>query len=255
MSKSLTITCTLLTATLLPLLAPTAAQAEVVDIRIDIGPSSGNTSGNWNNINGATATPLDLVNHGDGSDSGVDAEFAVDGISTSGGTQGGPAWPDPCNWDDVSATGDYCYLGPAASSSMLLTFRSPAVGGGLDPSKTYKVEVIASSYYSGGVVGDYTVNDKDSTNLDVNDVPVSDDFDAYADGYNADPHIMMTWTGVKAVLNESEDYYEIKLLVTRTGNYAALNAVNLTIPEPATMGLLGLGFAGMAVLRRRRRRA
>ena len=254
MSKSLTIACTLLTATLLPLLAPTAAQAEVVDIRIDLGPSSDDTSGNWNNINGATATPLDLVNHGDGLDSGVDAELAVVSISTSGKGQGGLAWPDPCDWDEESATGDYCFLAPGAADSMLLTFRSP-VGSGLDPSKTYKVEVIASSYYSGGVVGDYMVNDKDSTNVDGSGNPVSEGFDAYADGYNADPHIMMTWTGVKAALNESEDYYEIKLFVKRTGNYTALNAVNLTIPEPATMGLLGLGFAGMAVLRRRRRRA
>ena len=44
------------------------------------------------------------------------------------------------------------------------------------------------------------------------------------------------------------------LLLENTYPYAVLNAVRFT-PEPVTMGLLSLGFADMAVLRRRRRRA
>ena len=41
MNKSLTITCTLLAVSLLFLLAPTAARAEIVDIRIDVGSGAG----------------------------------------------------------------------------------------------------------------------------------------------------------------------------------------------------------------------
>ena len=44
------------------------------------------------------------------------------------------------------------------------------------------------------------------------------------------------------------------LLLENTYPYAVLNAVRFT-PEPATMGLMGLGFAGLAALRRRLRRA
>ena len=91
------------------------------------------------------------------------------------------------------------------------------------------------------------------------EIPMGDDSDNASSDYYDSPFVLNTQTAITG------QWRYVKISNEGNANpnwgdpsYTGLGEVQLFetfVPEPATMGLLGLGFAGMAALRRRRRRA
>ena len=248
MSKSLTIVCTLLTASLL--LAPATARADLVvngdEFRIDFSDVFVPGSGNWNVL---TNTDDDL------GDSGTLSEWTVGATRTAtweitdsfmAGTWSGDHWgtEDP-DWVAREAITDSFCVGGTSDYTGEVEF------GSLAGDLKYTLTLIASRDRTPRI-GDYFVKGVDGT-YDFSDGDVSDDFYAKEDGFTG--HKQMVWTEVEPYWTGSEYTISLKLAGDGGDGYSYANALRIeVVPEPATMGLLGLGFAGMAVLRRRRRK-
>lgn len=167
--------------------------AWALDLRIDFESYSGlaDPGGNWNTIpTGAlNSTYPGLIDYQTGTASDVGLLFvqgAGPGSTTLNGAWDGVAGPAFPSWIDPKATRDAFYTRGTDFPHAELKFS----GLGLDPAKTYRVEVIGSRAVATSRNSVYKVNGDPSDNLN------SDPYDAYADGYV--DHAVMTWRTASA---------------------------------------------------------
>ncbi len=192
-----------------------------LDIRVDFNTTAA-TPANWNGVSSAAvgAGVADLVDYGAGLGTGIslvvhdDFEYSsiVDGPWTAS-----PAYR---SWIDLDANKD----------GFLVRTSSGGTGGitlsGLDPTKTYRVELVGSRDTSTGRNFRATVNDLFSDNLN------SNVFDAYTNGFAG--HQVMTWRQLTAANGE------ITVALDAAGQHGHLNALRLT-EAPAQTVLIDFG--------------
>jgi len=189
----------------LGLLLALSVSAFALDLRIDVAANSltGNPGGNWNTLASASGSIANLTDYATGTGSGVSLtvtdNFSGPGNTNAGQWSGGQVFR---SWIDPVATNDYHFLQASSGNPYgQITF------AGLDPTKTYRVEMLGSRSFS-GTDGTFEVGGRLSDNLN------SDLYSAYTDGYQR--HEVMTWRDVPA-----------------TGGQIVLDAYNAT-PSAAT---------------------
>jgi hypothetical protein len=225
--------------TITGLLALTAVSASAAISYIDLGINSQTTTGNYNNMTGASgAVPNDLVNMIDitGAATGIRVEYVGNNIALAGtaGTGAnydvptdGASYPSVLSGVSVSALRDGLFIN--AGGVITLTFT------GLDAGMTYDF-LAYGARGNGGTGVTYTATGGNTENDSISSV--SD---------NGTETVNLT--GITA--NGSN---EITFVVTDGGGAGALNFLQITsvpIPEPSSTALLGLG--GLAFILRRRR--
>ena len=205
--------------------------ARGLDIRVDFNdPTAAPT--NWNLVASSSVSSgvADLIDFGTGTGTGIslaiDDSFH-DATSSEPVWSGSPAWR---SWIDVQANRDYfwvrtSYQGQTDNPTGGLTL------SGLDPSKTYRIELVGSRQDSSSRNFQATVNGLFSDSLN------SDPFNASADGYNG--HQVMTWRQLTA-----DAAGEIRVALDAAGEHGYLNALRLT-EAPAQTVLIDLGDAGL----------
>ena len=208
-----------------------AGSAQALDLRIDVAANSvtGNPGGNWNTLASASGSIANLTDYATGSGSGVSLavtdSFGGPGNTDAGQWTGAPVFR---SWIDPKATNDYHYV-----QNPNLTGQITFAGAGLDPTKTYRVEILGSRSFA-GTDGTFEVGGRLSDNLN------SNLYSAYYDGYQA--HEVMTWRDVKAVGGQIVlDAFNASPSVA-----TYLSAIRITDqPQPQTI-LLDLGGSGIA---------
>lgn len=169
-------------------LVPAGGWAAPLDIRIDFAANSitGNPSGNWNTLSSPSGSIANLTDFLTGLASGVSLTVTDSllgpGAADAGQWTGTPAFRP---WIDPVATNDYHFL-----QNLDLTGRIVLAGAGIDPNKTYRVEILGNrAGAAGNRTGDYRVGGLYSDNLN------SDNYDALVHGFTA--HQVMTWASVR----------------------------------------------------------
>lgn len=172
-------------AGLLALVLSVATSASALDVRVDFENDT-TTGGNWSNLASGSGSIANLTDYATGSGSGVSLAMT----SPMGAGDPGNQWSGPPSypaWLDVTATNDFFFVRTTDFPTGQVTLS----GAGLDPNKTYRVEIVGSRSAAGNRVFDTTVNGSFS------DTGNSNDFDARADGYT--DHRAMTWRAVQPV--------------------------------------------------------
>jgi len=166
-----------------------AASAHAVDIRVDFAGNSitGNPGGNWNTLSTNNGSIANLQDYDTGSGSNISLAV-TDSLSGPGNSNAG-TWtgaPKFQSWIDPKATNDYFYL-----QSSNLVAQVVYAGSGLDPNKSYRVEILSSRSFGGDLTADYEINGNFSDNRN------SDEYNAHYDGFQ--DHKVMTWRSVQPV--------------------------------------------------------
>jgi hypothetical protein len=202
-------------------------QAEVI-LCIDFNEQGPDPADPWITL----ATPDDAANIGG---TGYSVDFEGEWYDSTRTGNASPLW----SGEEANAADDYFWV-----SNLDVPTSAELTISGFDPG-TYKVEWWAS-VDTLNRQADYQVNGSYA------DGGVGDDFDSYGQGYQNG--IVLVWSSVTPTAGG-----EITLKITTEAAYGGgtylghLNALRVT-PEPATMALLGIGFVGLGVLRRRRGR-
>ncbi|MDY0170255.1 MAG: PEP-CTERM sorting domain-containing protein [Thermoguttaceae bacterium] len=196
--------------------------ARAIDLRIDFesNPGSADPTGHWNTIpTGALNSSYPgLIDYQTGVASGVALLFVQ--AAGPGGDTLNPAWsapPDFPSWIDPLATRDNFYTRDLDFPHAQLRF------SGLDPDKTYRVEVLGSRASSTNRDSVYRVNGAFSDNLN------SNPYNAYYDGYV--DHEVMTWRTVTAAGGEFD------LINSASGQHGYLSAMRISDEQSVLIDL------------------
>ena len=207
-----------------------AASARAMEIRIDFAANSttGNPGGNWNTLSSASGSIANLTDFTTGSPSNFSLTV-TDNLGGPGNSNAGQWTATPAfrSWIDPVATNDYHFVQDSSGNPTgQITFS----GAGLDPNRTYRVEVLGSRSFT-NTNGTFRVGGALSDNLN------SDLYSAFDDGYN--DHQVMTWRSVKPVGGQ------LVLDLENTAPYAAgyLSAMRVTDAPEQTI-LFDLGSSG-----------
>lgn len=187
-------------------------------IYVDFGNASGAASGlvdespaTWNVVTSQGLHSFGVLSDSAGQGTGI--HLAV--TDAFHGAQVGGAWNDPSiPWSVGAATNDTFYAGSGSANTAEVTLSN------LDPSKVYRVSVIASRASSGGRDCKFEVNGQVA---DVGSASGSNPFNSYTDGYQN--HRIMTW---RAVAPDASN--ELSLLMTPLSgdNYGYLGAMRIS---------------------------
>lgn len=215
-------------------------EAAMIDIRVDFNDLVAAPAG-WNLIANPADTSIThhLTDYFTGLDTGVTLRITNNFLKS--GTNAGTV-----DWTNAAAP----WVVNSVLSDYALLYDTDLVGqitlGGLDPSKAYRLELL-SVRNAGTVDNRYAVNGEFGLIVDGGGSTAA--WNALTDGYLAKD--FMLWESVFPTASG-----QIIIDVSTTGNYVFFNGFRISeaVPEPATVGLFGIGLVGAVGLRWRKRR-
>ncbi len=209
------------------------AQAQLVDIRIDLSTFLSSTPGNWNNISNLIGLTTGLIDFNTGAATFV----SIDGT--------GSPWTDFFGDNDGAFPNQDWLIQPATvdGAGLLTGLTGTFTLGGLSDARTYQLELV-SARTTFNYLNVFTVNGSLANRTFLN-TPVVTPWNSTSDGL--EPGNWLIWDDVVPVGGQ------ITIMdLAGPGTLGILNAIRISqIPAPG--GLAVLGLAGLFGARRRRR--